>query len=327
MKKYKVGILGATGVVGQMMLKVIEEKDLPVELRLLASKRSVGKEFTFNGETLVVEEATETSFEGLDFVLGAVGNDMSKYFAPFIKEAGAVYIDNSSAFRLDPNVPLVVPEVNPEHVYVHQGIIANPNCVTIIGLTAIAPIHRLNPIRRIVASTYQAVSGAGIAGMNELLKQLEDLYLNNEIVPQAFARQIACNLIPQIGSENELGYTSEEMKFQNESRKILNSPDLKVNCTCVRVPVIQSHSISMTLELTREMEVDEVKELLEKAKGVELMEPYPTPLDTTNQDLVKVGRIHKDISADNSIVLWCCGDQVRKGAATNAIQIMELLMN
>ena len=327
MKTYKVGILGATGVVGQMMLKVIEEKQLPVELRLLASARSVGKEFVFNGQTLVVEEATETSFEGLDFVLGAVGNESSKYFAPFIKQAGAIYIDNSSAFRLDPTVPLVVPEVNPEHVYFHQGIIANPNCVTIIGLTAIAPIHRVNPIQRVIASTYQAVSGAGIAGMNELLKQLEDLYLKNEIVPQAFARQIACNLIPQIGDINDLGYSSEEMKFQNESRKILNSPDIKVSCTCVRVPVIQSHSIAMTLELTRDMEVEEVKQLLDSAKGVEVMDPFPTPLDTTNQDIVKVGRIHKDMSCDKSLVLWCCGDQVRKGAATNAVQIMELLMN
>ena len=327
MKKYKVGILGATGVVGQMMLKVIEEKQLPVELHLLASARSVGKEYVFNGETLVVEEATETSFEGLDFVLGAVGNDMSKYFAPFIKQAGAIYIDNSSAFRLDPNVPLVVPEVNPEQVYFHQGIIANPNCVTIIGLTAIAPIHRVNPIQRIIASTYQAVSGAGIAGMNELLKQLEDLYLKNDIVPQAFARQIACNLIPQIGDINDLGYSSEEMKFQNESRKILNSPDIKVSCTCVRVPVVQSHSIAMTLELTRDMEVEEVNQLLDSAKGVEIMDPFPTPLDTTNQDIVKVGRIHKDMSCDKSLVLWCCGDQVRKGAATNAVQIMELLMN
>lgn len=327
MKKYNIGILGATGAVGQEMIKVMEEKNLPVnELRLLASKRSAGNKVLFQGKEWIIQEATEQSFEGLDFVLGAVENDFSKKFAPFIKAANAIYIDNSSAFRLDPDVPLVVPEVNKEAAFQHQGIIANPNCVTIIGLMAIAPIHRINPVKRIIASSYQAVSGAGKAGMDELLEQVENLYLNKQIEPKAFARQIAYNLIPQIGGFNEEGYSSEEMKLQNESRKILDCPELKVNCTCVRVPVLRSHSISMTIELENPIDLNEIKTAIEKSEGVAMMEPFPTPLDTTDQDIVYVGRLRKDISHPNSLVLWCCGDQIRKGAATNAVQIMELLM-
>ena len=326
MKKIKLGILGVTGAVGQEMLKVIEEKNLPIEeLRVFASERSKGQKITFQKKEWIIDVADENSFEGLDFVLGAVENDFSKMYAPMIRKAGAIYIDNSSAFRLDPNVPLVVPEVNPEAAFKHQGIIANPNCVTIIGLMAIAPIHRINPIKRVIASSYQAVSGAGKAGMDELLEQTENLVNHKPLKTKAFSRQIAYNLIPQIGGFNEEGYTSEEMKFQNESCKILDCPDLKVNCTCVRVPVIRSHSISMTIELTDPMSMEEAKQAINKAEGVSMMDPFPTPLDTSDQDIVYVGRLRKDITDENSLVLWCCGDQIRKGAATNAVQILELL--
>ena len=323
----KVGILGATGAVGKEMLKVMEEKNLPIdELRLFASPRSAGKVMKFHSHDIVIEVADEHSFDGLDVVLGAVENEQSKMYAPMIQKAKAVYIDNSSAFRLDPNVPLVVPQINPEALKEHHGIIANPNCVTIIGLMACAPLHKVNPIKRIVASSYQAVSGAGAAGMDELLKQMKDLHEEREPVAEVFSRQIAYNLIPQIGGFDEMGYTSEEMKFQNESRKILNDSDLKVSCTCVRVPVLRSHSISMNIELTHEMSVQEAKDLINAFEGVQVSDTYPTPMDTSNQDTVLVGRIRKDLTCDKGLALWCCGDQIRKGAASNAIEIMEVLM-
>ena len=328
MKKMKVGILGVTGAVGQEMLKVMEESHLPIEeLRVFASERSKGQKIKFQDKEWIIDVADESSFEGLDFVLGAVENDFSKLYAPMIQKAGAIYIDNSSAFRLDPSVPLVVPEINPEAAFTHRGIIANPNCVTIIGLMAAAPIHRINPIKRIIASSYQAVSGAGKAGMDELLEQTENLVNHKSIETKAFSHQIAYNLIPQIGGFNEEGYTSEEMKFQNESRKILDCQDLKVSCTCVRVPVVRSHSISMTLTLTHPMSIEDAKQAISNAQGVAMMEPFPTPLDTSDQDMVYVGRLRKDITDENSLVLWCCGDQIRKGAATNAVQILQLLMN
>lgn len=326
MKPVKVAILGASGVVGQQMLEVILEKKLPVEVRLLASHRSAGKVIRCHDQEFVIEETTEQSFDGMDYVLGAVGNEWAKTFAPAIQKANAVFIDNSSAFRLDENVPLVIPEVNPEMVKKHQGIIANPNCVTIIGLTAIAPIQKVNPIQTIVASSYQAVSGAGIAGMKELHTQMEEAYLQKPLTVETFQEPILGNVIAQIGSLDENGYSSEEMKFQNEGQKILNCPELKVSCTCVRVPVERSHSIMMQLRLEREMSVEEVKAILKDAKGVELCEPYPTPLKAANQDRVLVGRIRKDLTDSKGIILWCSGDQLRKGAATNAIQIMELLM-
>ena len=323
----KVGILGATGAVGKEMIKVMEEKNLPIdELRLFASPRSAGKVMKFHDNDIVIEVADEHSFDGLDYVLGAVENEQSKMYAPMIQKANAVYIDNSSAFRLDPNVPLVVPQINPEALKEHHGIIANPNCVTIIGLMACAPLHKVNPIKRIIASSYQAVSGAGAAGMDELLKQMKDLHEDREPVAEVFARQIAYNLIPQIGGFDEMGYTSEEMKFQNESRKILNDSELKVSCTCVRVPVLRSHSISMNIELTHEMSVQQAKNLINAFDGVQVSETYPTPMDTSDQDTVVVGRIRKDLTCDKGLVLWCCGDQIRKGAASNAIEIMEALM-
>ena len=323
----KVGILGATGAVGKEMLKVMEEKNLPIdELRLFASSRSAGKVMKFHDRDIVIEVADETSFDGLDVVLGAVENERSKMYAPMIQKAKVVYIDNSSAFRLDPDVPLVVPQINPEALKQHQGIIANPNCVTIIGLMACAPVHQVNPIKRIIASSYQAVSGAGAAGMDELLKQMDDLHEGKQPAANVFSHQIAYNLIPQIGGFDEAGFTSEEMKFQNESRKILNDQELKVSCTCVRVPVLRSHSISMNIELSEEMSVEQAKALINAFEGVKVSETYPTPMETSNQDIVYVGRIRKDLTCEKGLALWCCGDQIRKGAASNAIEIMELLM-
>lgn len=331
MKTYTVAILGATGAVGQEMLKILEERDFPVgKLKLLASSRSVGKALTFRGEAVQIEEARVDAFQGVDLVLGAAENDVALQFAPAIQGAGAVFVDNSSAFRLDPRVPLVVPEVNGTDVKSHRGIISNPNCSTIITLTAVAALNRLSPIRTMVASTYQAVSGAGTGGMRELRQQIGDLESGKSVTPLVFSHQIAYNLIPQIGSEQFAGYTSEEMKLQNEGRKILHLPDLKVSCTCVRVPVVRSHSISVTLTFDRAISVEDARSAIAAAPGCKLVDDlgahlYPMPLDTSDQDLVFVGRLRPDLTNPCGLTLWCCGDQVRKGAATNAVQIAELL--
>ncbi len=332
MKQYKVAVLGATGAVGREMIQILQERKFPVgELVPLASARSAGKLIDFNGGKVAIREACDSAFEGCDIVLGAAENDIAEQFADAIVKSGAVFVDNSSAFRLDPNVPLVVPEVNPEDVKAHQGIIANPNCVTTISLTAVNALHQAAPIKSIVASSYQAVSGAGAAGPKELMAQVEALSKGEEAAVKVFQYQIAYNLIPQIGGEQELGYTSEEMKLQYEGRKILHNPEMKVSCTCVRVPVIRSHSVSLCLRFDRHVSVEEARELLAKAPGVKLMDDldakqYPMPLDTTDQDIVFVGRIRPDLTDDNALCLWCCGDQVRKGAATNCIQIAELLI-
>lgn len=329
MKKYVVGILGATGAVGQAMLEGLEERNFPIsELKLFASARSAGKKVLFKGNEITIQEACDSCFDGCDIVLGAAENDIAKKFAPAIKNANAVFIDNSSAFRLFDDVPLVVPEVNGEDVVNHNGIISNPNCSTIIGCVAVNAIHKVNPIQSMIVSTYQAVSGAGVGGMNEYESQLRQIANNEDVQVNFFPYQIASNLIPQIGGFNELGYTSEEMKLQNEGRKILHSPDLLVNCTCIRVPVLRSHSLSMTLNLENEMDCNTVKKCIESAKGCKLVDDptnkvYPMPLDTSNQDLVYVGRIRKDLCNPKGITLWCCGDQIRKGAAINAIQIAE----
>ena len=333
MKQVNVAILGATGAVGREMLKVLEERNFPVgELRLLASARSVGKTIPFRGKEYTVQEAKETSFEGMDIVLGASANAVAKALAPAIVRAGAVFVDNSSAFRMDPDVPLVVPEINPEDAKNHHGIISNPNCSTIITLVAVNAINRLSPITSMIASTYQAVSGAGAAGPVELEQQTKALANGQPITCNTFPYQIAFNLIPHIGSFNDDGYTTEEMKMQNEGRKILHLPDLTVTCTCVRVPVVRSHSIMAVVRTQRKLSVEEVREAVKSAPGCVLVDDpeqkrYPMPLETSDQDLVFVGRIREDLTCENGIALWCCGDQVRKGAATNAIQIAELLID
>ena len=332
MKQYTVAVLGATGAVGQEMIKILQERNFPVgKLKPLASARSAGKTLRFKGEDVVIEEARDEAFQGVDIVLGAAENDIAKKFAPAIVKAGAVFVDNSSAFRLDPNVPLIVPEINPEDAKNHHGIISNPNCSTIITVTAVNALNALSPIRTMTASTYQAVSGAGAGGPIELMAEVDALREGKTYEPKVFSHQIAFNLIPQIGGEQFEGYTSEEMKMQNEGRKIMHLPELKVSCTCVRVPVVRSHSISVSLHFDKHISVKEAQEAIAKAPGCKLVDDlakkqYPMPLDTSDQDIVFVGRIRPDLTDDNGLCLWCCGDQVRKGAATNAIQIAELLV-
>ena len=332
MKLYTVAILGATGAVGQEMINILQERNFPVgKLIPLASKRSVGKTVTFKGEEIMIQEACDTAFEGVDIVLGAAENAIAKQFAPAIVKAGAVFVDNSSAFRMDPKVPLIVPEVNPEDVSWHNGIISNPNCSTIITLTAVNALNSISPIRTMTAATYLAVSGAGAGGPIELMNEVEALRNGETYEPKVFSHQIAYNLIPQIGSETYAGYTSEEMKMQNEGRKIMHLPQLKVSCTCVRVPVVRSHSISVSVHFDIPVSAQQVRETLATAPGCKLVDDlskkmYPMPLETSDQDIVFVGRIRPDLTDENGICLWCCGDQVRKGAATNAIQIAELLV-
>ena len=331
-KLYTVAILGATGAVGQEMIKILQERDFPVgKLIPLASARSAGKTLKFKGEDVTIQLACDEAFEGVDIVLGAAENDIAKQFAPAITKAGAVFVDNSSAFRMDPNVPLIVPEVNAEDVKNHKGIISNPNCSTIITITAVNALNKIAPIKAMTASTYQAVSGAGAGGPIELMGEVEALAKGESYEPKIFPYQIAFNLIPQIGGEAFEGYTSEEMKMQNEGRKIMHLPELNVSCTCIRVPVVRSHSISVSIAFDKPVSVEEAREVIASAPGCKLVDDlakkqYPMPLDTTDQDIVFVGRIRKDLTNPNGICLWCCGDQVRKGAATNAIQIAELLV-
>ena len=327
MKKYKVAILGATGAVGREMMKILAERSFPVEeLHLLASQRSVGQKIAWQGRELTVELACDEAFRGMDIVLGAAENDIAKRFAPAIVKAGAVFVDNSSAFRMDPDVPLVIPEINPQDAGKHKGIIANPNCTTIVSLVAINALNQDSPIESIVASSYQATSGAGAGGPVELMNEVEALREGKTYEPKVFQYQIAYNVIPQIGGEAFAGYTSEEMKMQNEGRKIMHLPELKVSCTCVRVPVVRSHSVSIVVRTKEKISVERAR-----APGCKLVDDlankqYPMPLDTSDQDIVFVGRIRDDLTSDNGLNIWCCGDQVRKGAATNAVQIAQLLI-
>ena len=337
MKKFNIGILGATGAVGREMLKVLGEYNFPYnELRLLASERSAGKKLEFQGKEYTIQLACHDAFKGLDIVLGAASNDTAKEFKDDIVKAGAVFIDNSSAFRMLDDVPLVVPEINPEDIFKNKGVISNPNCSTIITLVAINAINKLSKIKAMVASTYQATSGAGAEGPVELMNQMKDLvkiYDETGVIankydaqPKKFQYQIAGNVIPQIGSFLENGYTTEEMKMQNEGRKIMHLPELNVTCTCVRVPVVRSHSISVTLVTEEKLDLDVVRNAIANEKGCKLYDDqenklYPMPIVTSDQDIVYVGRIRRDLINENGISLWCCGDQVRKGAATNAVQI------
>ena len=335
-----VAILGATGAVGTQMLQCLAERNFPVgELRLLASARSAGRKVEWNGREVTIQEARPEAFEGMDIVLGAADDAIAKELLPEAVKRGATVVDNSHAFRLDPEVPLVVPEINAADVAWNKGLIANPNCATIIGLVPTWPLHQLGGVSRMVVSTYQAASGAGVPGMNELTAEIRALGTGEAMPePRAFADQLASNLIPQIGGEKFEGFTSEEMKMQNEGRKIMHLPELRVNCTCVRVPVLRSHSESITLEFERPVSLEAAREALAAAPGVKLVDDlgaeaardrFPMPLYTSDQDLIWVGRIRKDISnpeEGRGITFWCCGDQIRKGAATNAVQIAELLL-
>lgn len=333
----RVAILGATGVVGTQMRQCLEERNFPVsELVPLASAKSAGKTLTFKGEEVEVKEAKPEAFDGIDIVLGAAGDGIAKALLPEAAARGAVCVDNSHAFRLDPDVPLVVPEINPEDIENHpRNIIANPNCATIIGLVPTYPLHKAAGLKRMIVSTYQAASGAGMPGLTELTRELKVLAEGGEVGDTSpFAYQLAMNLIPQIGSFKDEGYTSEEWKMQNEGRKIMHLPEVRVNCTCVRVPIMRSHSESITLEFENPLSPDEAREILSTAPGVKVVDDpanlrYPMPLDTSDQDLVFVGRIRRDLSAAdgvNGLTFFCCGDQIRKGAATNAVQIAEYLV-
>ncbi len=330
MSKYTVAIVGCTGAVGQQMLQCLEERNFDVNVKLLASSRSAGKVFQFKGQDIVVEELTKDSFKDVDFALGATENDLAMQWIPWANADGVVVVDNSSAYRLDKNVPLVIPEINPEDIEWNKGIIANPNCATIIAMVALQELHKKYHIKRMIVSTYQAVSGAGVKGIQDLEAQLKD----PNAPRTAFPYQIAYNLIPQIGGFDEYGISSEEWKMQNEARKMWHDDELKVNCTCVRVPVMRSHSESIFIECEKEVDVEEARQCIANGQGTVLKDDpqnkiYPMPLDTTDQDLVYVGRIRKDLTDEtgHSMALFCCGDQIRKGAATNAVQILEKLIN
>jgi aspartate-semialdehyde dehydrogenase len=331
-KEYRVGIMGATGAVGSVMLNILEERNFPVaELRPLASARSVGKTVAFKGEAVPVSELTKSSFKGLDIVLASAGASVSKVFAPCAVEAGAVVVDNTSAFRMEPNVPLVVPEVNPEDIFTHQGIIANPNCSTIIMLVPLKPLHDAAHITRIVVSTYQAVSGTGAKAIAELESQTRQWAAGEKITHEVYPYQIAFNVLPQIDVFMENGYTKEEMKMVNETRKMFHDAQIQVSATTVRVPVFTSHSEAIHIETEKKLTVVQARELLSHAPGVKLFDDpaekkYPLPLMTSGQDDVYVGRLREDISHPRGLAMWVVGDQLRKGAATNAVQIAEILI-
>lgn len=331
-----IAIAGATGAVGEEILKCLVDLDVPVgDLRLLASARSAGKEVIFRGVTYIIEELTESSFEGVDIAFFSAGGNLSEKFAPIAAAAGAIVIDNSSAFRMDDEVPLVVPEINPEALKnIPKGIVANPNCTTIISLMALFPLHEKYGLKSIIASSYQAVSGSGAEGIAELEQQTKAVANGTaleDLEKSVYPHPIACNVIPHVDVFKEGGYTKEELKMLHESRKILGLPELKVTCTCVRVPVTRSHSVSITATFANKPSVKEAQALFANYPGIQLCDDvdnliYPMPYQTTLQQDCLVGRIREDLVLDNSLALWVVGDQVLKGAALNAVQIAQKLI-
>jgi len=328
----QVAIVGASGAVGVEMIHTLERRSFPVEqLRLLASSRSAGKELAFKGKRLVVEELTQESFKGVDIALFSAGGGISKTYAPMAVEAGAVVVDNSSAFRMDPQVPLVVPEINPQDAKQHQGIIANPNCTTAITLMALYPLHQAFGVQRVLASTYQAVSGTGAQAILELEDQVRRLGNGQEIKPEVYPHQIAFNVLPHVDSFLESGYTREEMKLENEGQKIMHHPSFKASVTCVRVPVYRAHSIAISASFERPVDLQRAREVLAAAPGLEVVDDpanqqYPLPLNASGRDACQVGRLRHDCALDNGLCFWVSGDQLLKGAALNAVQIAELLI-
>ena len=326
-----VAIAGATGAVGTEFLKLLEARDFPMKsLRLLASSRSAGSKLKFRGENLEVEELTPKSFKGIDIAFFSAGGSRSKEFAPHAVDSGAVVIDNSSAFRMDEKVPLVVPEINPKQAFEHQGLIANPNCSTIQMVVALNPIHRAANIQRVVVSTYQAVSGAGASAMEELKQQLRAWANDEPMKQEVFPTQIAFNLFPHIDVFQDNGYTKEEMKMVHETRKIMNAPNMQISATCVRVPVLRAHSEAVWVETEKPLSESEARELFEKEPGIVVQDEresggYPTPWHITETQETYVGRIRKDISHPNGLTFWVVADQLYKGAALNSIQIAEVL--
>jgi len=328
----RVAILGATGAVGTELIELLESRNFPIaDLKLLASPRSAGRTLSFKGENLPVEVVSEKSFDNVDLVLASAGGATSKAWALKAVESGAVFIDNSSAFRLEPNVPLVVPEVNPEAAATHQGIIANPNCTTILMAMAVWPLHQVQPVKRIIAATYQSASGAGHRAMEEVKAQAQAILQGETPPTEIFPYPLAFNLFPHNSPLNELGYCEEEMKMVNETRKIFNAHQLQISATCVRVPVLRAHSEAINLEFAQPMPVQQAREVLSNAPGVRLVEDwqanyFPMPIDASGRDEVLVGRIRQDLSHPCGLELWLSGDQIRKGAALNAVQIAELLV-
>lgn len=329
---YRVAILGATGAVGTELIQLLETRNFPLKsLKLLASPRSAGSQLPFKGGTLTVEPLSDDAFEGVDLVLASAGGGVSQQWTPKAVEAGAVVIDNSSAFRMDAAVPLVVPEVNPEAAEAHSGIIANPNCTTILMSVALWPLHQSQPIQRIVVATYQSASGAGARAMAETQQQAQAILNGEEPQAEIFPYPLAFNLFPHNSPLNEQGYCQEEMKMVNETRKIFSAPELRVSATCVRVPVLRAHSEAVNMEFERPFPVAQARQLLAQAPGVKLLEDwqanyFPMPMEASGQDDVLVGRIRQDLSLASGLELWLSGDQIRKGAALNAVQIAELLV-
>jgi aspartate-semialdehyde dehydrogenase len=330
-RSYRVAILGATGAVGTELLELLAQRNFPIaDLKLLASSRSAGQRLTFKETELVVEAVADRAFDNVDLILASAGGSISKAWAAKAVEAGAVMIDNSSAFRMDPQVPLVVPEVNPEAAANHQGIIANPNCTTILMNVAVYPLHQIQPVQRIIAATYQSASGAGARAMEEVKTQAKAILQGQQPTPEIFPHPLAFNLFPHNSPLNEQGYCEEEMKMVNETRKIFGAPNLRITATCVRVPVLRAHSEAINLEFASPFSVAQAREILSHAPGVRLVEDwqanhFPMPIEASGQDEVLVGRIRQDISNPNGLELWLSGDQIRKGAALNAVQIAELL--
>ena len=330
---YSVAVMGATGAVGQVMLEILAERDFPVnELRLLASSRSAGRRIDFRGESLTVQELTAESFDGIDLVLSSAGGSLSRRFAPAAVEAGAVVVDNTSAFRMAPEVPLVVPEVNAGDLAAHKGIIANPNCSTIIMVVPLWPLHRAHRVRRVVVSTYQAISGAGAKAMEELVEQTREVLADKPAVPRELPYPIAFNLFSHNTDIDEHGYCEEEVKMVRETRKMFHDDSILVSPTCVRVPVLRAHSEAMTVEFEEPVSEEEVRRILGEAPGVALVDDreanhFPMPLEASGRDEVLVGRVRQDLSRPDGtgVSLFLCGDQLRKGAALNAVQIAEAL--
>jgi aspartate-semialdehyde dehydrogenase len=331
MKNYHVAIVGATGAVGAELLRVLERRGFPVaDLRLLASARSAGGSVTFRGDKIDIQELTADSFAHVDLCFFSAGSEISRRFAPIAREAGAIVIDNSSVFRMEPDVPLVIPEINGEDVRTHRGLIANPNCTTAVALMAIYPLHRAFGVRRVFAASYQAVSGSGQRAIQELKEQIESAAEDLQSTPKVYPHPIAFNVLPHVDVFLESGYTKEEMKMQNEGRKIMHLPEFQASVTCVRVPVYRAHSVAVNAEFERKVSVDQAREVLAKAPGLELVdEPYnnryPTPLEVAGKDNCQVGRVRLDCALENGLAFWVSGDQLLKGAALNAVQIAELL--
>ena len=329
---YNVAIMGATGAVGTELLALLEERNFQIKsLKLLASSRSAGKQIDFKGEALTVEETSAEAFKGVDIVLASAGGSTSKKWVQAIVDAGALMIDNSSAFRMDESVPLVVPEVNPDDAKEHQGVIANPNCTTILMSVALWPLHQIQPIRRIIVATYQSASGAGARAMEEVRQQAQAILDGKTPPTESFPYPLAFNLFPHNTPLNEQGYCEEEMKMVNETRKIFGVSDLRVSATCIRVPVLRAHSEAVNLEFEQPFSVSEAREAIAQSEGVTLKEDweanyFPMPIDASGEDDVLVGRIRQDLSHPNGLELWLCGDQIRKGAALNAVQIAELVV-